>query len=216
MPFNNTRKNYFQDPGSLAEAYEIMYQLSAEITTIENQLADKARSKVFPTFQEYSYWRKKANIAMAMKLKQLDFIKKWINNHGGKAPTEENDTVRPENISMGENSRLLTNSRPEPDRIIDSACNTIMQLRSLKRRLYPFYKIANAAFDLSKELGIESNDPTDVLNQLVYWLEKAGYNVQDIDGYSNLESGRQSNAQHEQTSDEWTDDDFDEWDDSES
>jgi hypothetical protein len=185
-----TKKNVPQyEPSSLPEAYDFMYLLIADINEIESQLIDKGREKNFPSTTAYHSWRKKANVALAMKLKQLESAKAWINSHGGQAPTEESDNVKPENISLGNNHRLATETRPDADKIINNMCGAIIQMRSLKRRLYPFYKIANAAFDLVTELGIDTNDPTDPVNQLIYWLDKAGYNVKEINGYGDSNTG---------------------------
>lgn len=171
------------DPCDLREAYERLYLLTNEINTIEVQLQDSGRSKNFPSFNDYKHWRQKANIAMGMKLKQVESLKKWIQNNNGELPNEEHDNAKPENMSLSNNPRLNTEKRPDPDKIIDNLCGSIMQMRALKRRLYPFYKIANAAFDLAQELGIENDDPQDVLNQMIYWLDKAGYDIQEIPGY---------------------------------
>ena len=200
---NPRRLEHNSPPRNLSEAYDRFYALIGEVNTIEAQLQDSNRSKNFAVSEDYNHWRKKANIALSMKLKQIENLKKWINENNGEVPTEEHDNVKPENMSIGNNARIDSERRPDPDRIIDNLCGSIMQMRSLKRRLYPFYKIANAAFDLAQELGIDTDDPQDVLNQMVYWLDKAGYNIKEISGFS----------QNNDIDDGLYDNDIDDWDD---
>lgn len=186
-PARNIRQHHnasrLPEPGDIAEAYDRFYQLTSEVQTIETQLNDQNRSRNFDSIGDYRSWRRKASVAMSLKLKQIQETKKWINANGGNLPTEEDDNIRPENITLSNNQRVTTDRRPDPDRVIDNVCGAVLQLRSLKRRLYPFYKIANAAFDVAQEYGVDIDDPSEEMNQMIYWLGRAGYNIEQIDGY---------------------------------
>jgi len=186
MKTDSYKRATLSEPCDLREAYDQFYLLTSEVNAIESQLLDSSRSQKFEERETYKQWRQKANMALSMKLKQIESLKKWIYDHKGQVPTEEYDNVKPENMSIGKNIRISAERRPDPDKVIDNLCGAVMQMRSLKKRLHPLYKIANAAYDLAQEIGIDTDDPKDVLNQLVYWLDKAGYNVQEIPGFNQL------------------------------
>ena len=187
---------------TLAEAEDAIIVLSNEIKTIEQQLQNRGRIDNFSNKFDYHNWKKKAQVAMTMKIKQLEYAKRWIvaqENGSNRVPTED----MTDDIDMSLPSTMHQNvieRRPNADKVIDNLCGAILQMRAMKRRLYAFYKIANAAYDVLKETGVE--DDFDAQHNLVYWLERAGYDVNIIDGTENRGNWQSGTQGYPDTHDE--------------
>jgi hypothetical protein len=208
---------------NLADAEDAVITLSNEIKTIEQQLQNRGRIDNFSNRFEYNNWKKKAQVAMTMKIKQLEYAKRWIaaqKNGTRRIPTEDMtqdiDLCMPSQVT----SQSVIEKRPNADKVIDNLCGAILQMRAMKRRLYAFYKIANAAYDVLKETGVE--DDFNEQHNLVYWLERAGYDVNIIEGTEdrgNWNNGNQHdyphNHDHQDAFQEEDDYDYDNLDDPE-
>lgn len=179
---NSYNNRVITDFHSITEAEDAIIALSNEIKTIENQLQNRGRLDHFANRFEYNAWKKKAQIAMTMKIKQLEYAKRWLSaqKNGSRRVPNENDTTDIDLSLPATEHPNVIERRPNADKVIDNLCGAILQMRAMKRRLYTFYKIANAAYDVLKETGV--NDELESQHNLVYWLERAGYDVNLIEG----------------------------------
>lgn len=158
---------------SLPQAEEVIATLSQDIKNIEEQL--KTRQPNAGAYDSYKIWKRKAQIAMALKAKKLQFVKNWITQHGGSKniPSDDETMNLDYNMPAANNRYADITRRPQPDKIIDNVCGAVIQLRGLKWRLYPYLKIANLAFDI-----IESGEGGDYAEDMKYWLHRAGFDIE--------------------------------------